>query len=378
MKAKIVLLFIMVISINSYQFLRKLEVTKDSCEKAGKDFQEAKPAQCKAGSTIFEVSKEDDCKKGKWTSIEGGICSGTADPALNEEKCKGTPKYTEAVITTKCKVGTTDVPSGNANEDACKNAVKWTEANCNVEGISTDDCEASKVTWNEEEGTCQITTSSSTVSFTVSTKSKCTGISVSWGGSENDAEKKCIVTGYDACGTAPFSLDSETCSIDKTTITSSDDCKKPSWTKTKDASCKVGDKLMESKKDKDSCDSLKSAISLIQGSCSISGVSEQDCKEGGKFTSEVTTKAKCTLDTTEITNPEKLESKSACETALVWQTGTCSNAQVTNKDDCEAEYTYTEGTEAKCVNKEGDNSSKSNSSFLVYEFALVFAIGLLF
>ena len=108
MKAELLLFMIMIISINSYPFLRKLADTEESCKNAGKDYQEGKPAQCKTGSTVFEVSAESECNVGTWTDITDGVCSGKAATALTETTCKGTPTYTAAVITTpaSCKAGT--------------------------------------------------------------------------------------------------------------------------------------------------------------------------------------------------------------------------------------------------------------------------------
>ena len=53
MKAQLLIMIIMLISINPHPFLRKLDLTKESCEKDGKDFQEAKPAQCKSRKYNF-------------------------------------------------------------------------------------------------------------------------------------------------------------------------------------------------------------------------------------------------------------------------------------------------------------------------------------
>ena len=112
MKSNLALLFITIITINSNPFVRKLAVTEESCKKAGKDYKEAIPAQCKTGNTIFEVSKESDCKKGTWTGKEDGVCSGTASPALTKNNCKGTPYYQIKVYNPLCTVGDQVIKEG--------------------------------------------------------------------------------------------------------------------------------------------------------------------------------------------------------------------------------------------------------------------------
>ena len=152
MKAKLAILFITIISINSNPFVRKLAVTEESCKKAGKDYKEAQPAQCKTGNTIFEVSKESDCKKGTWTGKEDGVCSGTASPALTKNNCKGTPYYEVKEVTKSqsiCKVGEEVIQQG-ATQEGCENSVQWTNKKCNVDGIDVSSCTYAKPAWLAE------------------------------------------------------------------------------------------------------------------------------------------------------------------------------------------------------------------------------------
>lgn len=374
MKGKLILFMIMVISIHSYPFLRKLAETKESCEKKGKGFQEAKSAQCKTGNTIFEVSKKADCKKGEWTALKDGICSATANPALTEKQCNGKPIYSEKVPASpaKCIVGTTEVSSATADENTCKNAVYWNNAKCSKEEISVENCDKTKINWNAEEGTCKY---GSLTFSSVSNSTECNSITTTLEG--DDGSKKCTINNYSNCASDSqfYNAESSECSISIGTGT----CESIAWETTKEASCEAGTQKITSINSKDECDSLKSTISLSTASCSISGVSETDCKKGATYTKEqIEIPAKCTLGSIAIIDTEKLESKSACETALVWQTGTCSNVQVTNEEDCVADFTYTDATEAQCVEKEDDGSSKSNSSFLVFKLVLVLAVSLLF
>ena len=366
MKTELVLFMVMIISINSYPFLRKLADTEESCKNAGKDYQEGKPAQCKTGNAVFEVSAKSECNVGTWTDNADGVCSGTAATALTKESCKGTPVYTEAVITTpaSCKANNQDVPSGAASKEACDEAVKWTPSKCNVNEISVDNCAKTTTTWNPERGTCSIGDS---VTFNVADSTACKGITASLN------EEKCVVTGYD-CSTDTTTFDvtgeegSKVCSIKSI---DSGNCKSPSWTITSDASCTAGSVTIKDISDENSC--TKFTLKVIEGSCSISGLDETKCV--GKYTDAVVkTPASCKLGSTVLTDKSRLKYKSACETELVWQKGTCTNVMVSNEDDCEASKAdYTAAVEAKCVDK-----ASSSNSFLAFKIALVLIACLLF
>ena len=54
----LLLLVILGISLNAHLQRKLATVTKDSCEKEGKKYQEAKSATCKAGDAVYEVEKK--------------------------------------------------------------------------------------------------------------------------------------------------------------------------------------------------------------------------------------------------------------------------------------------------------------------------------
>ena len=362
MKAELLLFMIMIISIYSYPFLRKLADTEESCKKAGKDYQEGKPAQCKTGNTVFEVSAESECKTGTWTKNEDGVCSATAATALTETTCKGTPTYKEAEITpASCKAGNKDVPSGKESEEACKAAVKWTDTKCSVDGISIEDCTKTTTTWNDEQGTCSI--GNNVVTFNVDNSDACGQIKVSW-----DTDKCKVTAGYTCTADDTFEVNGDVCSISTSKI-DQNACENPSWKKTSDASCTAGGKTVPNISDETGCQNYQ--LEVI-GSCSIQGVSKTECV--GTYSKETEkTPASCKLETIELTDEIRLKYKSACETELVWQKGKCSNEMVSNEEDCEAQKEYTAAVEGKCVDK-----ASSSNSFLAFKFALVLIACLLF
>ena len=84
---RIGLLLILVIlgfSLNTHLQRKLATVTKDSCEKEGKKYQEAKSATCKAGDSVFEVTKKEECTAGTWNK---GRCS--VVEIKDKTKCSG-------------------------------------------------------------------------------------------------------------------------------------------------------------------------------------------------------------------------------------------------------------------------------------------------
>ena len=158
---------------------RKLDtVTKDSCEKEGKLYQEAKSATCKTGNSIFNVAKEEDCKAGEWTD---GSCS--LEEIKKETDCKGNPVYT-AAITEEDKLrslsdATCITKSGYSikdstrlsNEDECKKELIWTSGKCSTstEVKNKDDCtKANPAFTNSTEAMCvEKTNSLNSLSFNI-------------------------------------------------------------------------------------------------------------------------------------------------------------------------------------------------------------------
>ena len=365
MKAELALLFIMIISINSFPFLRKLADTEESCKNAGKDYQEGKAAQCKTGNTVFEVTAKSECVTGQWSDNSAGVCSGTASPAFTQDTCKGTPVYTEPVLNSPatCKAGDKNIESGAASQAACDEAVKWTDTKCNVDGISVENCAKDKtqVTWSDKVEECKI---GNNVKFNVADSDACEAVTLNW------EDNKCKVSEGYTCPTVTddtFTVEGSVCYI--TSITNDVDCMTPEWKKISDGTCKAGTITLSNIKEKSECDSFEFEKS---GSCSVSGLDKDKCV--GKFTpADVKTKASCKLGNIELTDQIRLDFKSACETELVWQSGICTNVMVSKKDDCIASPSYTAAVQAKCVDK-----ASSSNSFLSFKFALVLIACLLF
>lgn len=301
MKAQFFLLIaIMVISLNAHPFLRKLADTKDSCTKAGKDYEEI-PAQCKAGDKIYNVTKEEECKSGEWEALSSPKCSVSA--ITKEKDCTGTPKYTAAVTGSdpSCKKGSVDLSKLAVDAKTCEVTLQWIEGSCSLNGVDEEDCHG-------------------TLSFTASSDD----------GEGNITPATCMTeSGKNIITLAP---DDTTCTG---TIT---------WT---------------------------------AAHCSVEDIKEKDnCKDKPSFTPAVEASvAKCTLDKTEITDSERLASQTACETPLVWLTGTCkNNLAVTVEAICKSKDPEFTAATIKCVDKASSNSN----SFLSFKFALLLVVYLLF
>ena len=197
MKLMFLIFVIMAITINSSIFLRKLEssttqVTKDSCEKSGKGFDEGKPAQCKKGDTLYNVTEEAKCNVGTWAEK----CSASATPALTKEECQGqgTLKYSSNQETTEavCKVqGTTDTdkifPESNGSQKECENKI-YKINKCKTSGINIEDCQGPAVFTDAKES-CVV---SGTKVIQVDSSDTCAGITL-----EFNTDSKCVIkNGY--------------------------------------------------------------------------------------------------------------------------------------------------------------------------------------
>ena len=132
------IIVIMTISIHTYPFLRKLTDTKDSCTKAGKDYEEI-PAQCKAGDKIYNVTKKEECQSGKWKALDSPKCS--LESITKQSDCTGTPVYTAAVKgPNTCIKGSVDISRLAQDEATCKVTLSWTPGSCSIEGVGQEDC----------------------------------------------------------------------------------------------------------------------------------------------------------------------------------------------------------------------------------------------
>ena len=437
------LIAIMALSINAHPFFRKLADTKDSCTKAGKDYEEI-PAQCKAGDKIYNVTKEEECKSGTWEALDTPKCS--VSTITEKKDCTGTPIYTAEVKASdaSCKLGEVNLPSLATDSTTCEAQLKWNGGSCsateikqegectgtptftqgknscklgdvNLPSLATDSTTCVALTWTngscsateiKQEGEC-----TGTPTFTQG-KNSCklgdvnlpslatdstTCVALTWtngscSATEIKQEGECTGTptftqGKNSCKLGDVNLpslatDSTTCvaltwtngSCSATEIKQEGECTgTPTFTQGKN-SCKLGDVNLPSlATDSTTC----VALTWTNGSCSATEI-KQDTLCSGKptFTPAVeASEAKCTLGKTEITDTKRLASKSACETPLVWLTGTCEgNTEVTIEDICKSKDPEFTDASVKCVDKASSNSN----SFLSFKFALFLVVCLLF
>ena len=157
------LLLLVIIAINCHPFLRNLadteKVTKESCEKDGKKYEEVS-ATCTAGKTTFDVTKQSECVQGKWTE---GVCS--ISTITEKNQCTGNPVYTAAQgeDAAKCtltlgdgtKIEITDSES-LSSEDKCQKQLEWkTTGTCSNSAVKNkEDCETANPKFTEATGKC--------------------------------------------------------------------------------------------------------------------------------------------------------------------------------------------------------------------------------
>ena len=402
MKVMFLVLLITVITINSAPFLRRLEtskttITKDSCEKLGKDYSEGKSASCIKNDNMYNVTDESECEAGSW----GAKCSANAASVLTQAQCKGTPVFsTTTTVKTQssCKVKDTgEVAESGKDEDSCKEKVKWTaDSKCSVEKVTNlDDCKGSG-TWSI--GTCKIT--GTEVSLGEMSQDACGKIKVGW--DDTASVNKCKVTAF-TCPSedSPFSTSGSDCLISDTVIVADDKdtkCKSTTFegkTKANDGKCYVAGNVEVEAEDVAACNKITLSK---KGSCSISTITEEGkCKY--TFTNTVY-ENKCTLTLTadggstttiELTDEERLTDKEKCQTQLQWDEA-CNGAVGNNKTDCIVKGEYTRPTAAVCVEKSDDSSgnkttttnktttdtSKSSGTTLAFKFTFILIISLLF
>ena len=140
MKKMFIIFVIVMITVNSSPFLRRVEeVTEASCTKKNQDYDPGKPAQCLKGSTLFNVTSQDECNAGTW-----GKCSANATPKIVKAACSSayTPDFTELTSGT-CTVKKTGkvVEAGKGSQTDCNNAITFTATGCSVEGFTKDNCQ---------------------------------------------------------------------------------------------------------------------------------------------------------------------------------------------------------------------------------------------
>ena len=332
MKSQLILLLIIkLILVNSNSFLQKI-IENAKLLSSEENSIKTKIKQCRSGNTVFEVSSKNECKPGKWTSGDEH-CS--VSSIKERSKCTGTPIYTDAIISPAiCKINDINIPLNRPSEKACIKALYWEEPKCNYKGIDKNECNGSGK-WYPGIGTCTI----GDIELNIDNKYECNNILITWDYDENDKNNgQCtIIDGYDdKCNNNNIlSWKDGKCLISKNEIKSSEDCINPKWTQIVPYVCKLTQNMTIHANSENDCKSK--VLTWIPGYCSVYGLNESDCKKTPIYTPSITIPAKCELGDIEITDSYRLRSKTACETALVWQNGICSNIQVTNKEDCEAD-----------------------------------------
>lgn len=394
---------IMTISIHTYPFLRKLADTKDSCTKAGKDYEEI-PAQCKAGDKIYNVTKEEECKSGTWKALDTPKCS--VSTITKQSDCTGTPKYTAAVKgSNTCKKGETNIPRLATNKDTCEVELKWSEGKCSAEEIKESaKCTGTPTFTEGSPKSCKLNGLNIELADRTADVDTCE-VALVWDGSA--CSTSAITNKYDCAGTPKFTAgepnsckltrsekeiasratDVDTCEValewkdgacSVSDITNQDDCFGiPKFTDATSDSCKLNGLDTELKsiaKDEATC---QKKLEWTDGKCNVEEITQKDqCTETPTFKEgETTSEAKCTLGKTEITDKDRLESQTACETPLVWQTSICEgNTAVTVEDICKSSKLEFTAATIKCVEKASSNSN----SFLSFKVALILVVYLLF
>ena len=336
MKSQLFLLFLFS-TIFCSPFLKKLEeVTKESCQKEGKEYKETITYRCKTGDSYFNVEKEEDCKPGEWT--ESTQCSASEVPV---EKCQGSPTYTAATTAENayCELNGVKISSLTTLE-ACQTTLIWTNDQCSISGVTDENACKTKGKWTsniETDGSCDLNGKT--------TKTDC----------EKKGEWK-----TDADGNGSCSIEGKNETI----------CNQTSGTWTynneTDGSCDLSGKTTKSK-----CETIGT---WTKAHCSVDQIKTKEECDGKTPTYHQATEAKpasCKLGDIDI--PSRT-TEATCEVSLEVKTvGSCSNKNVTKEEDCEAEATVDKVKVAECV-----DSKSSNSNFLKAINLALFFICLLF
>ena len=395
MRSQLLLLIaVMAISLNAHPFLRKLADTKDSCAKAGKDYEEI-PAQCKAGDKIYNVTKEEECKSGTWEALDTPKCSVSA---ITEKKdCTGTPKYTAAVTgsAASCKKGNVEISRLATSRETCEVQLKWTAGSCSIPQIKKEEDCSGKPTFTQGTNSCKL----GQKELKSIANSATTCVALHWVGGACSATE---ITEISECtGTPIFSegetkscklgekdlpsiaTDSTTCvelhwvggACSATEISEFSECTgTPSFVQGTN-SCKKGDVDLPTLAT--SSATCEVDLNWTPAECTVEEITEETlCTGTPTFKDKVeASDAKCTLGKTEITDSDRLKDQTSCETPLVWLTGTCKDStEVTVEDICKSNDPEFTAATGKCVDKASSNSN----SFLSFKFALILVVYLLF
>ena len=393
MKNQFLLISLFSVILCSQPFLRNLDdtVTKESCEKEGKKFQEAVPATCKIANYVIEVEKESDCKSGTWDEQEGCL---NAPEIENEDDCKGTPTFTPGsqTIPASCKLNGVTISLSEMSEDNCNNAVKWNKASCSTDSTLTEtQCKEKKGEWiaascssnstltetqcNEKKGEWIAASCSpdSTLDETACKEKKGTWTDAHCSTNDTLTQSQCNEpkgTWNDEDGTcSPDSTLQETeCKEPKGTWTpgscnpntlNETQCNEPKGTWT-DAHCSTDDTLTQTQ-----CNEPKGTWN--DAYCSISEIkTEEECKNP-TYTEEQKIGV-CKLG--DIVLASRTTEKD-CVVALSWgNVKVCSFKEIKDENDCKSKATFAEGTPAKCV-ESGSNFLKT-FSFVFFVICLLF------
>ena len=371
MKNQFLLISLFSVILCSQPFLRNLDdtVTKESCEKEGKKFQEAVSSTCKIANYVIEVEKESDCKSGTWGEEEGCL---NAPEIENEDDCKGTPTFTSSKTTpASCKLNGITINLSEMSESNCNNAVYWIAGSCDPDSsLSETQCKEKKGEWIA--GSCDPDTLSET---------QCKEKKGEWiaGSCDPDtlSEDECKQTK----GEWTDPVDDQPGSCNPSSL-SEDECKqtKGTWT---DAHCSSNSALSQSQ-----CNEPKGTWTDAHCS-SDSALSQSQCNEPkGTWTdahcsiSEIKTEDECKNPT--YTEEQKIgvcklgdivlasrTTEKDCVVALSWgNVKVCSFKEIKDENDCQSKATFTEGTPAKCV-ESGSNFLKT-FSFVFFVICLLF------
>ena len=154
------LFLIMMIILNSFPLRRRIaDVTEKSCIDQGKKYIEAKPAQCKKGNHMYEVTSPSECESGNWTkwAEEEEKCTVEMDSKgtkLTQDKCQGTPQYIKTLEkNSSCYAYDKLIEEGGTFESCCEK-IYLKNAKCNVEEIPLYYCEGNGQ-WTAPNGPCK-------------------------------------------------------------------------------------------------------------------------------------------------------------------------------------------------------------------------------
>ena len=259
---------------------------------------------------------------------------------VTEASCKAEGKKFQAAVAAQCKIGNSIIENISKKSDCVKGA--WTQG--------SEYCTASEIT----------------------TSTECSGTPKFTAGAEKTAAT-CIVNDVDLTDRL---ADSKTCEValywtvkcTTTSQTTQADCNSAdgSWEaaaqQTERRLDDTGTCTIEKTQSEEEC--TKAGGTASDGKCSGGTFTKEQCKGTPKYT-EGEQKGTCAINGKNLSNRE---TKSKCEEELKWVSGKCNPyTTILTQKECESEPSFTEATDAKCVEEE-----KSGSSFLkAINFALL-------